>query len=218
VLQFPDEMSAAKQALIDAVRADRLSMGRLQQADERVTHMAQRYPAIVRPYGESQEALDRSLFTEAWARALTVVGAATPPQLGAKVRLVLQADAPSDGVSEAGLSAETLIERLRPLYDLDVVRYAARDTLDWAALPQDGAVTLLASTTRARYGERQRSTWRPDLHLALWNPYAAADLPCPALVTYGFAPPALDAVVRWLRGELEARGRLPAPLEGRATA
>ncbi|MBV8656366.1 MAG: beta-N-acetylhexosaminidase [Burkholderiales bacterium] len=217
VLQFPDEMAAAKQALIDAVRADTLNMGRLQQADERVTAMARRYPAVVRPYGESLETLDRALFAEAWARALTAVGNAKPPQLGTKVRLVLQADAPSDGVSEAGISAQVVIDRLQPLYDLEVVRYAARGELDWATLPRDGVFTIVASTTRARYDARERASWRPDLHLALWNPYSAADLPCPALVTYGFAAPALDAVVRWLRGEIDATGRLPARLDGQAS-
>ena len=54
-------------------------------------------------------------------------------------------------------------------------------------------------------------TWRPDLHLALWNPYQALDIDAPALMTYGFAAPALDAVNAWLEGTLEAAGRCPVP-------
>jgi len=214
VLEFPDEMTASRDALISAVAAGSIDLARLQQADARVNAMIQRFPSVQRDYTAEQEAADRQLFAEAWARALTAVGEPTRPTLGSHVRLVIQADAPSDGVSEQGLSAQVLINKLAPLYRLDVVQYQKREQLDWASLPQDGAFSVLASTTRARYGKREQESWRPDLHLALWNPYMAADLPCPALVTYGFAEPALDAVVDWLNGSIEARGRLPAPLDG----
>ena len=50
-----------------------------------------------------------------------------------------------------------------------------------------------------------------DLHLALWNPYQALDFDAPALMTYGFAPPALDAVNAWLAGDIEALGVCPVP-------
>ena len=82
---------------------------------------------------------------------------------------------------------------------------------DWAALPQDGRYTILASTSRLRYGPHARATWRPSLHLALWNPYQALDIGAPALLTYGFAPPALDAVGAWLAGEIDAAGQVPVP-------
>jgi beta-N-acetylhexosaminidase len=47
--------------------------------------------------------------------------------------------------------------------------------------------------------------------LALWNPYQALDIQAPALLTYGFARPALDAVNAWLSGELQATGNAPVP-------
>ncbi|QDQ26333.1 beta-N-acetylhexosaminidase [Chitinimonas arctica] len=213
VLQFPDEMAAAGTALREAVATGELSQARLAQADQRVNAMIQRYPAVQRGYSAEQEAADRALFALAWRRALTLVGTAPRPPLGGRVRLVLQADAPSDGVSEPGLSAEALTKRLAPLYQLDVRTFRRREELEWAELPQDGVFTIIATTTRARYDEAQRRQWRPDLHLALWNPYAAADLACPALVSYGFVEPALDAVVGWLKGEWEATGSLPAPLD-----
>lgn len=213
VLQFSNEMVASKDALLAAVAQGEVSAERLAEADARVNAMTARFPSVQRHYSSDQEAADRALFARAWARALTLVGEARRPVLGSKVRLVLQADAPSDGVSEAGLSASVLIAKLAPLYELDVVSYAKRSDLHWASLPQDGVFTIVAATTRERYDTVQRETWHPDLHLALWNPYAAGDLACPALLTYGFAEPALDAVVSWLKQELEARGQLPAPLE-----
>jgi beta-N-acetylhexosaminidase len=100
---------------------------------------------------------------------------------------------------------------LRRLYDVDLVTFADANAFDWSALPQDGRFTILASTSRLRYGAHARTTWTPDLHLALWNPYQALDIAAPALMTYGFAPPALDAVNAWLAGAIEATGRCPVP-------
>ena len=97
------------------------------------------------------------------------------------------------------------------LYPVDLVTFTDADTFDWCALPQDGMFTMLASTARLRYGAHPRATWRPDLHLALWNPYQALDIDAPAVMTYGFAPPALEAVNAWLLGAVEAGGRCPVP-------
>lgn len=216
VLEFREEMVAAWEALQVAVAHGDLDLARLVEAEARTMAMAGRFPAGVRPYPAAQEAQDRGLFATAWARALTTVGGTQRPPLGGRVRLVVQREAPSDGVSEAGLPAEALIAGLAPLYELEVVQFQQREELDWGGLPADGRFTLLASTTRERYASAQSATWRPDLHLALWNPYAAGDLPCPALVTYGFAKPALDAVLGWLKGESNAPGRPPVDLEPRA--
>jgi beta-N-acetylhexosaminidase len=47
------------------------------------------------------------------------------------------------------------------------------------------------------------------LHLALWNPYANLDVAAPALMSFGYRPPALRALVALLRGELAATGQRP---------
>jgi hypothetical protein len=98
---------------------------------------------------------------------------------------------------------------LGKLYDVELVTFADADTFDWSALPQDGRFTILASTSRLRYGPHARATWKPDLHLALWNPYQALDIAAPALMTYGFAAPALDAVNAWLSGDAGSARLLP---------
>lgn len=49
------------------------------------------------------------------------------------------------------------------------------------------------------------------VHVALWNPYHAARLPKPALVSFGFRPQSLRAVVRALEGA-PVTGRLPVEL------
>jgi beta-N-acetylhexosaminidase len=147
----------------------------------------------------------------AWRRALTARGNPARPAAGSKVRLVARQDVVSDGVSEAGVPASAIAAMLGHLFDVDLVTFADAETFDWSALPVDGRFTILASTSRRRYGPHARATWRPDLHLALWNPYQALDFAAPALMTYGFAPPALDAVNAWLAGEIEAGGVCPVP-------
>jgi beta-N-acetylhexosaminidase len=96
-------------------------------------------------------------------------------------------------------------------FDVETTTFGDAESFDWSSLPDDGRFVVLASTSRLRYGPHARATWTPDLHLALWNPYQALDIAAPALMTYGFAAPALDAVCRWLDGSLEAAGRCPVP-------
>jgi len=204
-------IAVARQALAEMARAldeGDLPLAQAQASCRRLDALAQRFP-IVMGADTAPAAESTSLMASAWARGLTASGTPQRPAPGSKVRLVIRADAPSDGVSEAGLRADTLVALLAPLFELEVVQFETPASLDWATLPQDGRYTMLASTTRRRYGERERAEWRPDLHLALWNPYVAADIDAPALISYGFAPPALQAVLGWLGGKVEASGRFP---------
>ncbi|KUM04341.1 beta-N-acetylhexosaminidase [Chromobacterium subtsugae] len=215
VLQFPDEMEASFNALRAALRGGELAPERLQEAAARVDALTRRYPSLGDDdYAAEQRAADEALFADAWVRALTAHGEVPLLRAGQRLRLVVQDQAPSDGVSEAGLSADRLIAALSRRHALEVVRFKNRAMLDWATLPRDGAFTVLASTSRERYLRREQHSWKPDLHLALWNPYAAADIAAPALISYGFADAALDAISRCLAGEIDAAGRLPVPLGG----
>ncbi len=198
---------------LDAIAAA-LADGSLPQAavDERLARLdalAQAYPCQQRSYKE--DAADRAIMAEGWRRALTARGNPQRPAAGSRLRLVMRQDVVSDGVSEAGVPAASVAASLRKLFDVELVTFADADTFDWSALPQDGRFTVLASTSRLRYGDNARGNWKPDLHLALWNPYQALDIQAPALMTYGFAAPALEAVNAWLSGELEATGRCPVP-------
>jgi beta-N-acetylhexosaminidase len=107
--------------------------------------------------------------------------------------------------------ADVIAACLSGMGAVELVTFVDEDSFDWDALPDDGSYTILASTSRLRHGEHARRSWRPDLHLALWNPYHALDIEAPALITYGFAMPALEAVRDWLDGRLEAEGVIPVP-------
>ncbi len=192
-----------------AIDAGTLTMEEVAQRLERLSALARRYPCQPRGYAEDSD--DRALMADGWRRALTVRGAAQRPAAGARVRLVVRQDVVGDGVSEAGVPAAAVAASLARLYDVETTTFAEAESFDWNALPADGRFTILASTSRLRYGPKARAGWKPDLHLALWNPYQALDIAAPALITYGFAAPALDAVNGWLAGELEARGHCPVP-------
>ncbi|TWI65318.1 beta-N-acetylhexosaminidase [Pseudoduganella lurida] len=205
--------TATQNETLDAI-ANAIADGTLTQAHidarlKRLARLASKYPCTPREYTE--DAADRVVMAEGWQRSLTARGNPQRPAPGSKVRLVARQDVVSDGVSEAGVSAARVAASLGQLYDVELVTFADADTFDWSALPDDGRYTILASTSRLRYGDHARATWRPDLHVALWNPYQALDIDAPALMTYGFAAPALDAVNAWLQGDIEAAGRCPVP-------
>ncbi|SFG72757.1 beta-N-acetylhexosaminidase [Duganella sp. CF458] len=196
-------------AIAAALADGSLAPAAVEERLARLNALAQAYPCQQRSYKE--DAADRTIMAEGWRRALTARGNPQRPAPGSKLRLVVRQDVVSDGVSEAGVPAAAVAASLGKLYDVDLVTFADANTFDWSSLPQDGRFTVLASTSRLRYGDNARSNWKPDLHLALWNPYQALDIQSPALMTYGFAAPALEAVNAWLSGELEATGRCPVP-------
>jgi beta-N-acetylhexosaminidase len=196
-------------AIAAAIADGSLPMDGVRARLERLDKLAQAHPAASAPYALDAE--DRALMARAWRRALTARGNPQRPGPGSKLRLVARADVVSDGVSEAGVPAANIAASLGKLYEVELLTFADPEAFDWDALPQDGRFTVLASTSRRRYGPQASANWRPDLHLALWNPYQALDFAAPALMTYGFAPPALEAVNAWLLGEIEAEGVCPVP-------
>jgi hypothetical protein len=94
----------------------------------------------------------------AWRRALTARGNPQRPAPGSKLRLVARQDVVSDGVSEAGVPAANIAASLGKLYEVELVTFADPEAFDWDALPQDGRFTVLASTSRRRYGPHARAT------------------------------------------------------------
>ncbi len=208
-LGTPETQAETIEAIAAAIESGELPMAEVQDRIARLSKLAADFPCQPRAYME--DAADRLVMAHGWRRALTARGKPQRPPAGAKVRLVVRQDVVSDGVSEAGVPAAVVATMLGRLYEVDMVTFADAESFDWSALPDDGRFVFLASTSRLRYGPSARSSWKPDLHLALWNPYQALDIDAPALITYGFAAPALDAVEAWLGGSLEANGTVPVP-------
>jgi beta-N-acetylhexosaminidase len=194
-------------ALADAISAGRITRAELALRRARLDALAERYPCVQPAY--TTEAKDLALMRSAWQRGLTSYRGPQHLERGARLRLVVRADVVSDGVSEAGVPAEQLLALLERDFDVALTTFLDAEAFDWSSLPQDGRCVILASTTRLRYGAKARASFKPDLHLALWNPFQALDIEAPALMSYGFAPAALDAVLAWLCGRLDATGSNP---------
>jgi len=202
---------ATQDQALDAIAAaiDNATLERdaLQASCARLDRLAQRYPSVSTAY--QTDADDRRLMDSAWRRGLSAWRQPAPPPAGSKIRLVVRQDASGDGVSEAGVTADCLSAWLARSFDVATTTFAYPASFDWHTLPDDGRFVILASTTRARYGQHARGSWHPDLHLVLWNPFQALDIDAPALLSYGFAQAALDAIAAWMRGEVEACGHNP---------
>lgn len=200
---------SAQEETLRAVE-EALAAGRLPDVPgklARLDALARRFPSRPQPggYPAQEQAADRALFREAWGRGLTAWGDPQPPPPGSAVTLVALDDVPGQNVTEAGVTGHDLARRLSRLYDVEARLTASPETLDWAALRTPGRTLILATTSRHRHPAWRRAT--PDLHLALWNPYAVLDVDAPALLTYGVRPEALDALEGWLAGEVTAEGR-----------
>ncbi|TMH00273.1 MAG: beta-N-acetylhexosaminidase [Betaproteobacteria bacterium] len=206
-----DEQAAAVQAIAEAQASDALSAARLQQACARLDALAERFPSSPSDYAAAQHEADDALMRRAWAQGLTAIRGATPPPLDRPLRVFTQRNVPGDGVSEAGLAGEQLAPLFARFADVAFVQVDELKALDWRDVPRDGRCNVLVSNHRARYGDAARG-WCPDLHLALWNPFQVLDVAAPAVVTWGYATGALDALHAWLDGRATAPGRSPVQL------
>ena len=201
------EQLVAINALREAFAGGRLTAAQGERANARLDRLACAYPAGARSDAAARAA-DHALMDQAWAAGLTALRGARPPRLSEPVRVIVQGDVPTDMVSEAGPKGRQAVALFDGFVDAQVLMVDDIATLDWASVPQDGRVNVLVSTRRARYGAAAQG-WKPDLHIALWNPYQALDVAGPTLLSWGFAPGALAGVKAWLEGRAPATGRAP---------
>jgi beta-N-acetylhexosaminidase len=206
-----EDQLAALQSIETALAGGAVTPRQAERSCARLDALAARYPSEPRPYAREQHDDDDALMRRAWALGLTRVGDAQPPASDRPLRVFTQRAVPSDGVSEAGLDAAQVQALFAGFKDVDFVQLDRLGELDWGTVPRDGRFTVLASNHRQRYGA-PAATWRPDLHLALWNPFQVLDVAAPAVVTWGYAEGALAAVRAWLEGRAQAPGRAPVPL------
>jgi len=213
-LGSPKLQAATLERLQRALESGELDQRRMQESAERISRLATRFPARLGDYDEKQLAADRQLFKRAWARGLTAIGDPRPPSAEDCLRVVAVERPQGDGVSEAGASGAELAGLLGRYWQVKNTFVGERDEVPYLHFARDGCYRVLISNSRGRYPAHKEWRWRPDLHIVLWNPYTAADVNAPALISYGFKPEALEAVLAWMRGEADAPGRLPVPSLG----
>ncbi|WP_369411300.1 glycoside hydrolase family 3 protein [Deinococcus betulae] len=200
-----EAQDATLAAVAQALQDGRLPPEAIQASLGRLDALARQYPAQADP--SLDLAADADLLARAWAAGLSAYRTPQAPVPGSRVVLVAHRHPQRQTVSEAGADAETLARELGTVYDVQLHAFEDPEMLDWPALRALGLPVILATTARHRHPALVGVT--PDLHLALYNPYAALDVDAPALVTGGFRPEARRAVLAWLRGEQAATGQLP---------
>jgi beta-N-acetylhexosaminidase len=211
-LGAPAEQAAAVQAIAEAQAAGTLALPPLLRARDRLDRLAARFPSQPSDYASARREEDDRLMRRAWAAGLATLGEPQPPRCDEPLRVFTQNRVPCDGVSEAGPSADDVARLFENFGDVELVRIADLQQLDWQRIPRDGRRNVLVSNHRDRYaGGRD---WRPDLHLVLWNPFQALDIAAPSVITWGYATGALEALRAWLEGRGDAPGRPPVRLHG----
>ena len=191
-------------ALYRALDDETLERVSLEASLERLAALAQRYPARAEPKRAWQEG-DEALLLGAARCALVRVG---QPRLEGPLLLVAADQVHASAASQATVSpvhrlAEILTQLGTPTtlltYDRDEL--AATQTALLEKASHASGTVVFVSTARTRMGDDERNfaqavaqRARGFVHLALWNPYHAKDLPGPALLTFGFREASLQAV------------------------
>jgi beta-N-acetylhexosaminidase len=211
---------ATLEALEAAEASGRISSERIAESLERLRGLAQRFPIAPTVYEPSQHEADVTLARRAWGEGITKLGNAPLPAPGSRVTLVAAAEVPGEHVSEMGIGGAALQNVLEAVYAVTPILYSPKSPLEVLdavrAAQSRGDVIMFASTSRRRLSDEVRQlavAARPALHLALWNAYAVQDVPGDALVTFGYRPEAMEALLEVLRGSASAMGSAPVSLE-----
>lgn len=205
-----EEQLAAIEAIERAQADGTLSPEVVACAAARLDALAAKFPVPTAETSYAERADDDALMHEAWARALTAIGSPQAPALNQPLRVVTQSRVDTDGVSEAGLSAAAMRQLFEGFADVEFVECADLTTADPALLQSPGRRVVLVSNHRARFS--RSGTLRPHLHLVLWNPFQALDVPAPTVVTWGCADGAVAALRQWLLGRAGTPGVAPVAL------
>lgn len=212
-----------------ALQTGELEPHQVSQSAARIKRLARRYPIRPDP-NAAWQAGDEALLEEVARRAVVKLGDFSGLPKRARVCLVYServvANAASDMHNVPAAELAKLLEQrgfsltLAP-YDRDDLPATRDQTLQHV---QNAEVTIFAATSRVRMGEAEKHfaselarAAKTFVHVALWNPYHALDLPEPALISFGFRPASLKAVARALV-EGEAPGTIPIRLEHEARA
>ena len=212
-----EHAGALERALTDGT----LPEARLREALGRLSRAARQFPGLPRPYPEAQRQLDQRQI-DGWARAsVTRFGAFSPLGPAQAVLLLVPEGAGVGGPYGEFLSGEALSAALKRFLPHLHAAVLGQDDHTQAQVLQVQALlarfpdapVLVATTDRWQVPPSLLPLlpvlqFRRTVHLAVWNPYLAARLPFPALMSYGFRPSNLEALGQALISG-EAPGRLP---------
>jgi beta-N-acetylhexosaminidase len=212
------------EAIEAAATSGKISSRIIETANERLHKLTTDFPAIPLDFNDRLEIADRARIVDAWTQGITVVGDVQLPKPGSRIVLIAPDEVPEDNVSEVGVPGKDLARLLSSVFKVTPIlypAYAPETVSDRVRQARDaGEIIVFASTSRYRLRDNARALAdlaQADLHLTLWNAYTVNDVtrasePVPAILTYGCRAEALEALLRVLRGDVQANGRLPVKL------
>jgi beta-N-acetylhexosaminidase len=211
-------------AIEAAAASGKISSKTIDTASERLHKLATNFPAIPLDFNDRLEVTDRARIIDAWTQGITLVGDVQLPKPGSKIVLIAPDEVPEDNVSEVGVPGKDLTKLLSSVFKVMPILYPVHVPETVSARVRQareaGEIIVFATTSRYRLKDAARDLAelaQADLHLALWNAYTVNDVtragqPVPAILTYGCRAEALEALLRVLRGDVQAKGRLPVKL------
>lgn len=215
-----ETQQAQAEALRQAREEGTIPAERWEESQRRLEEAIARFPGTPRPYPPTLEAGDLAILTAAARRSITRYGEVQLPRPGDRILFVAPDVAVGESAYENGPAAQDLARRLAERFrGLKTLAYprsepeAIRESLQAALQEADFILYVTTSRQPLRPGEVELghllfASGRPALHVALWNPYHAMNLGQPALITYGWRQPTLEALLEALSGA-PTPGKLP---------
>jgi beta-N-acetylhexosaminidase len=210
-------------ALGRALGEGRLDRAALAASQERLDRLRRAFPPRPDVAGAWTDG-DERLLDEAARRSLVALGRLPLLGEGSRVLLVAAEATRQSAASQLTVRpAEGLVAALRSrgvaVEELEYAPAAALASADTGlARARDADVALFVSTSRTSLTDEERELGRrlargtaSFAHVALWNPYVVAELPGPALVSFGWRERSCRAVAAALMGQ-PLTGLPPVPL------
>jgi len=200
-----------------ALENNELDPGEIKRSQERIKRLARRYKVEAKPDSAWRDG-DNELLNRAAKKAIVVLG--DLPKLK-EFKYIYAKNMVGGSASENMTTpAEELAKALESEFKFDKLSYDKEDVSGSEILTQiANEDVVFVSSSRLRMTEAEKEFVQAIaknassfLHIALWNPYHSEDLPEPALLSFGFSPWSIKAVVETLKS-LQASGIAPISLK-----
>ncbi len=200
-----------------AIKNNDLDSTEIKRSQERIRRLAKRYPVDAQA-DLAWQSNDNELLNRVAKKAVVLLGEL--PELKEFKYIYAQNMVGGSASDNMTTPAQELAKALEQDYKLDKLAYdrqniARSDLLNKTT--NENVVFVSSSRLRMSQAEKEFSqalakNAKSFLHIALWNPYHSEDLPKPALVSFGFSPWSINAVVETLKSG-QASGTAPISLK-----